>query len=128
VIKALAEDPRVDFFIGSVHHVHGVPIDYDRTMYEQARDETDQKLFEDYFDAMFAMLKDLRPPVVGHFDLIRLFSDAPNQDLKTWDGVWTKVVRNLNLIIEQGGLLEINSSALRKGLREPYPSRSVCEV
>lgn len=131
VIKALADDPRVDFFIGSVHHVHGIPIDYDRAMYEQARKVgggSDLKVFEDYFDGMFAMLQELRPRVVAHFDLIRLLSDAPNQDLKTWDSVWTKVVRSLKLIVEQGGLLEVNSSALRKGLHEPYPSQSVCKV
>ncbi|KFZ24184.1 hypothetical protein V502_01347 [Pseudogymnoascus sp. VKM F-4520 (FW-2644)] len=130
VIRGLAKDPRVDFFIGSVHHVHGIPIDYDRGMYESARkigDGSDQKLFEDYFDDMLAMLQELRPRVVAHFDLIRLLSDVPNQDLKTWDGVWAKVVRSLKLIIEQGGLLEVNSSALRKGLHEPYPSRSVCK-
>jgi histidinol-phosphatase (PHP family) len=128
MIKSLAEDSRVDFFIGSVHHVHGVPIDFDRAMYEQARCENDEALFGDYFDSMFAMLKDLRPPVVGHFDLIRLFSDLPNQDLKALNSVWAKVVRNLKMINEQNGLLEINSSALRKGLHEPYPSRSVCKV
>ncbi|KFY17632.1 hypothetical protein V492_00527 [Pseudogymnoascus sp. VKM F-4246] len=130
VIKGLADDPRVDFFIGSVHHVHGVPIDYDRAMYEQARkvgDGSDQRLFEDYFDSMFAMLQELRPRVVAHFDLIRLLSDAPNQDMKAWDSVWEKIVRSLKLIVEQDGLLEVNSSALRKGLHEPYPSRSVCK-
>ncbi|KAL5352205.1 hypothetical protein ACLOAV_002152 [Pseudogymnoascus australis] len=130
VIRCLARDTRVDFFIGSVHHVHGIPIDYDRAMYEQARqvgDGSDQKLFEDYFDSMFAMLQDVRPRVIAHFDLIRLLSDVPNQDLKTWDSVWAKAVRSLKLIAQQGGLLEVNSSALRKGLDEPYPSRSVCK-
>ncbi|OBT68706.1 hypothetical protein VE03_01631 [Pseudogymnoascus sp. 23342-1-I1] len=130
VIRGLAKDPRIDFFIGSVHHVHGIPIDYDRAMYENARnvgDGSDQRLFEDYFDSMYAMLQDLRPRVIAHFDLIRLLSDAPNQDLKTWDSVWEKAVRSLTIIVEQGGLLEINSSALRKGLHEPYPSLSICK-
>jgi histidinol-phosphatase (PHP family) len=33
----------------------------------------------------------------------------------------------LKVIVEQGGLVEVNSSGLRKGLNQPYPSRSVCE-
>ncbi|ELR07012.1 histidinolphosphatase [Pseudogymnoascus destructans] len=130
IIRGLAKDPRVDFYVGSVHHVHGIPIDFDRAMYEDARKVGgggDQKLFEDYFDAMLAMLQDLRPRVIAHFDLIRLFSDAPNQDLKTWNSVWARIVQCLKLIVYQGGLLEVNSSALRKGLHEPYPSRSICE-
>jgi histidinol-phosphatase (PHP family) len=100
-------------------------------MYEQARQVaggSDEKLFEDYFDAMLEMLDTLRPPVVAHFDLIRLFSDAPNQDLKSMEEVWSRIVKSLKVVVEQGALLEVNSSALRKGLKEPYPSRSVCEV
>jgi histidinol-phosphatase (PHP family) len=121
----------VDFFIGSVHHVHGIPIDYDTTMYNRARElagGSDLRLFEDYFDAQLEMLETLKPKVVGHFDLIRLLSDEPNRDLRVWEGVWVRAVRNLKVVVEQGGLLEINSAALRKGLKEPYPGRAICEV
>jgi histidinol-phosphatase (PHP family) len=102
-------------------------------MYHSARQiagGTDEELFEDYFDAQFEMLTQLRPKVVGHFDLIRLFSDETNRDLdlRDWKGVWERAVRNLRLVVEYGGLVEVNSSALRKGLREPYPGRAVCEV
>ena len=126
----MASDPNVDYFIGSVHHVHEVPIDYDRDLYVKARDAaggTDERLFEDYFDSQHEMLKALTPKVVGHFDLIRLLSDEPNRDLRSMKGVWERAVRNMKLIVEQGGLMEINTSALRKGLEEPYPTRSVCE-
>lgn len=130
-IEKLCEDVNVDYFVGSVHHMHGIPIDYDRAMYEKARavaGGSDERIFEDYFDAHYEMLKRLKPKVVGHFDLIRLLSDQPDRELSDWPGVWTRITRNLDLIKEQAGLLEINSSALRKGLREPYPSKSVCEV
>lgn len=130
-IKQLSKDPAVDLFLGSVHHVNEIPIDFDRPMYEAARKEsggTDEKLFEDYFDAQYDMLHDLRPPVVAHFDLIRLFADERDKDLKMMPGVWKKVVRNLDYCVRQGLMIEVNSAALRKGLKEPYPGRSVCEV
>lgn len=130
-IIELSKDPAVDYFIGSVHHVHGIPIDYDRTMYLNARSvsgTTDSQLFEDYFDSQYEMLKALKPQVVGHFDLIRLWSDDKDVDLKEMGGeVWRKVVRNLELVKEQGGLLEVNSAALRKGMREPYPGKAICQ-
>ncbi|KAH7412570.1 Polymerase/histidinol phosphatase-like protein [Cadophora sp. MPI-SDFR-AT-0126] len=129
-IKELASDPVIDYFIGSVHHVHTIPIDYDAAFYAKARDVaggTDEQLFEDYFDLQYEMLIELKPKVVGHFDLIRLLSPTPNASLKGIKGVWERVVRNLKVVVEQGGLLEINSSALRKGLEEPYPMRCVCE-
>lgn len=132
LVKSLLEIPGTDFFVGSVHHVHEIPIDFDKPFYQKARKVaggTDERLFEDYFDAQFEMLRALKPLVVGHFDLIRLLSDDPDRDLRAMgDGIWERIIRNLALIRAQGGLMEINSSALRKGLKEPYPSRSVCQV
>jgi histidinol-phosphatase (PHP family) len=110
--------------------VHGIPIDYDPALYAKARSVSggsDEKLFEDYFDSQYQMLLTLKPRVVGHFDLIRLMSDLPNRDLRELKGVWERIIRNLKVIVEQSGLVEVNSSGLRKGLLEPYPSRSVCE-
>lgn len=130
LIKELASHPTIDYFIGSVHHVHEIPIDYDTTMYSSAREKaggTDERLFEDYFDAQYEMLLALKPRVVGHFDLIRLLARDPNGDLRAWKGVWERVERNLGLVVEQGGLMEVNSAGLRKGLKEPYPGRAVVE-
>jgi histidinol-phosphatase (PHP family) len=120
-----------DFFIGSVHHVHTVPVDYDDETYREARriaGGTDERLFEDYFDSQFEMLKALRPPVVGHFDLIRLKSDDFNVSLKSMPGVWDRAMRNLDFIAGYGGLVEINSAAVRKGMDEPYPNREICKA
>ena len=130
-IQALLEKYQFDLFIGSVHHVHTIPIDYDRDMYIQARKMaggTDERLFEDYFDLQYDMLKALEPPVIGHFDLIRLLSDDPNADFKKWHSVWEKTLRNLDFIIAYGGIIELNSAALRKGMNEPYPQAEICKV
>ncbi|RKF57237.1 putative histidinol-phosphatase [Golovinomyces cichoracearum] len=131
LINQLATDPIIEYFIGSVHHVHHIPIDYNKQLYVKAREiagGTDERLFEDYFDAQYDMLTAVRPRVIGHFDLIRLLSDRRNIDLQKSKGVWTRVLRNLNFIVERDSLLEVNSSGLRKGLDEPYPMRCVCEA
>lgn len=111
--------------------MHTVPIDYDRPMYEEAREKaggTDERLFEDYFDAQLDMLEQLKPLVVGHFDLIRLKSDDMERSFTTWPGVWNKILRNLDFIASYGGMLELNSAALRKGMTEPYPKAEICKV
>lgn len=111
--------------------MHTVPIDYDRPMYEEAREKaggTDERLFEDYFDAQLDMLEQLKPLVVGHFDLIRLKSDDMERSFTTWPGVWNKILRNLDFIASYGGMLELNSAALRKGMSEPYPKAEICKV
>lgn len=131
-IQALASDPAVDYFIGSVHHAAGLPIDYDAAFYAKAVAAcggTEEGLYASYYDSQYEMLTSLRPNVVGHFDLIRLLSAEPGRKLKGWEGgkVWEKVTRNLGFVASYGGLLECNTSALRKGLEDPYPGREVAE-
>ena len=131
LIESLFNKYSFDIFVGSVHHVHTIPIDYDSTMYQRARrlsGGTDEKLFEDYFDAQHQMLQALKPPVVGHFDLIRLKSDNPEASFRQWGTVWHKILRNLDFIVSYGGVLELNSAALRKDMTEPYPKAEICRV
>jgi histidinol-phosphatase (PHP family) len=131
LIRGIQEKYHWDLFIGSVHHVHTIPIDFNRKMYEDAREKSggsDDTLFEDYFDAQHEMLRAIKPPIVGHFDLIRLLSDNPNQSFRRWEQVWKRIERNLKQVASYGGILELNSSALRKGLTEPYPQVEICQV
>lgn len=130
--------------------MRGIPIDFDRATYlrartsvlseQQPRDEgkeDDEVFFEAYYDEQYEMLRTLKPRVVGHFDLVRLLSDheqqapekrAASRDVRTWKGVWERIVRNLRVVVESGAWLECNTSALRKGLSEPYPCRAIAEV
>ena len=138
LVQSLAAPACVDYVIGSVHHAAGVPIDYDSTLYARARDAcggTEAQLHARYYDDQLTMLQALRPRVVGHFDLVRLLSEDPARDLRAWDadaeggcGVWERVRRNLAFVAGYGGWLECNTSALRKGLAEPYPGRAIAEV
>ncbi|PHH69044.1 hypothetical protein CDD80_7051 [Ophiocordyceps camponoti-rufipedis] len=108
-VTALAEDPCVDYFIGSVHHVHGLPIDYNSAFYADAVEASgggEEGLYEDYYDLQYQMLSSLSPRIVGHFDLIRLMSADPARDVSRWAGVWEKIRRNLRLVASQGGWLE----------------------
>lgn len=118
-----------DFWIGSVHHVAGHAIDFDGPAYEAASIACggEAGLWCAYFDAQHALLTSMHPPVVGHFDLIRLKSSAPDASLPSVaDGaVWARCMRNLAAVKAYGGLLEVNSAGLRKGLRDVYPGRDV---
>lgn len=131
LVERLLQQYQFDLFVGSIHHLHTIPIDFDKPRYEAARKisgGTDERVFEDYFDEQYVMLQTLKPPVVGHFDLIRLFSNDPNRSFKLMKGVWRKILRNLELIAGYGGLVELNSAAIRKGMSEPYPKVEICEV
>ncbi|GAP84779.2 putative histidinol phosphate phosphatase family protein [Rosellinia necatrix] len=195
LVTALAAHPAVDYFVGSLHHVNGVPIDYDREYYARAMasvvvvaepaaaaaatstttngsittngtanatttttttttangiaapngipagattanvngkaavdvEAREERMYERYYDEQYDMLVGLSPRVVGHFDLIRLMSADPGRDVRRWPGVWERIERNLAFVAAYGGWLECNSSALRKGLAEPYPCRPIAE-
>src|SRR5690606_3216341 len=89
-VLSLASAPTIDYFIGSLHHTLSIPIDFDAPTYARARDAcggTEEALYEKYYDEQWEMLKALKPRVVGHFDLIRLYSEDPGRDVREWRGV-----------------------------------------
>ncbi|KAK9455296.1 polymerase/histidinol phosphatase-like protein [Dipodascopsis uninucleata] len=132
LISRLRSKYEFDMFVGSVHHVKEIPIDFDIPSWELAMSKcggSPRELYAAYFDEQYDMLTDLKPPVVGHFDLIRLFSIEDSQKpIEQWPEVLEKVERNLDFIISYGGLVELNSAAIRKGWSEPYPRADICKL
>ena len=129
----------VDYIVGSVHHIRGVPIDFDRPTYEMAlkSGQHDQKrhltMLQAYLDAQFEVMDRLRPEVIGHFDLYRLFEPYASwyPDSSTPDGraIHAKLKRNIHFAASYGALFEVNSAAFRKGWTdETYPGRHVLRM
>lgn len=125
----------VEYVVGSVHHVDSQPIDFDITKFNSLLHSYPSPspssqfvpLFSSYFDAQFIMLQRIKPEVIGHFDLCKIY--YPEIDLGLLDKmVWSKVLRNIDYVIEYGGLFEISSAAFRKGWYTAYPSREVFQV
>ena len=131
-IRTLAKRYKFDFCVGSIHHVHGIPIDYNVELWKAARTScggTDDALFAAYFDEQFELIREIKPLVVGHFDVIRLWAPDKMIRLSQWGGtVWSKVVRNIEQVISYGGAFELNSAAFRKGFAEPYPTSEIAAV
>lgn len=117
----------VDYIVGSVHHVYEVPIDFDKPTFEKAVCKGGHPvLLSSYLDAQYEVMQRLRPEVIGHMDLFRLFDpDAPwIPDASTSEGktILDKMERNVRFAASYGALFEANSSAFRKGWRhETYP-------
>ncbi|ORX40135.1 putative histidinol-phosphatase [Kockovaella imperatae] len=147
-VQSLIEDPRIDYIVGSVHHVHGIPIDFDKATWQRAISESYKRthgtpLYQEdqtpasgaqvalflpflhaYFDAQFQMLQGLQPEVVGHFDLCSLYT--PGISLCSLEpALRSKIERNVRYVTDYGGLFEANSAALRKGWTSSYPSEDV---
>ncbi|ONH67354.1 Histidinol-phosphatase [Cyberlindnera fabianii] len=140
--KQIREEKVIDMCVGSVHFVRGVAIDMSREMLEETRDLCGgwKELFSEYFDVQWEVLTTLKPEVVGHFDLIRLFMAEKDVDPvtgktfkelsieKDWPDIWAKIQRNLEFVRSYGGLIELNSAAIRKSWSTPYPALDVADA
>jgi histidinol-phosphatase (PHP family) len=124
----------VSYIVGSLHHVNGTPIDFDRATFDKAvsnfpaqKDGLTQleHLFSAYFDAQYELLRRLHPEVVGHIDLCRLY--LPDANFGNPD-VWKKIERNVGYAVDYGALFEVNAAAFRKGWKAAYPGADVLKV
>ncbi|MCF6247990.1 MAG: histidinol-phosphatase HisJ [Desulfobacula sp.] len=115
-----------DYIVGSVHHVKDICFDYSREKYETACAVCGSidALYETYFDQQYKMINVLKPFVVGHFDLIRIFDDDyENRLLKA--NIADKIDRNLNLIKTLNLVMDFNLRPLAKGKKKPYIAASI---
>ncbi|KAJ1678976.1 hypothetical protein EV182_002978 [Spiromyces aspiralis] len=130
LVEGLRARHVLDYLVGSVHHVREIPIDFDERTYLQALDACGRSydsLFSEYFDAQYELITKLRPEVIGHFDVIRIFAPISEMSFSDRPLVWNKIVRNIQAAVEYGALFEINSRAWKKGLPGAYPQRDVIE-
>lgn len=127
----------VDYIVGSLHHTHSIPIDFDRETFDRSvasfeihsntNTLTDPhlRLVDQYLDDQMEVLQRLKPEVIGHFDLFRLFT--PELMLKA-SQVWSKVERNVSFAVEYGALFECNAAAFRKGWNTSYPAKEILDL
>lgn len=131
----------INMTVGSVHYLHKIPIDFSAELWlgarDQSKDKTARGLYKDYFDLQFEVISRLKPNVIGHFDLIRLFEPKDEIDPTTgikirdinlekdWPEVWEGIVKNIKFAVNYGALFELNSAAIRKGWDSPYPKKDI---
>lgn len=126
LIRGLKEKYHVDYVVGSVHHVKGIPIDISQESYNLAIQKVGsiEELYLKYYDSQYELIKEIKPEIIGHFDLIKLFS----LDFKISERILESIKRNIKLAVENGCIFEVNSRAFYKNLREPYPSDMVLKL
>jgi len=118
-----------DYVVGSVHFVDDLGFDYSREQYDQTAAAAGGKdeLYCRYFDLQYEMLQFLKPSVVGHFDLIRIF-DPDYKARLLHPEIMARIKRNLALIKELDLIMDFNLRSLLKGADEPYISRVILQM
>ncbi len=127
-IKELVAKFQPDYIVGSVRHINDIPFDYSQKEYDRCADACGSldNLYHAYFDLQFEMIQALKPFMVGHFDLIRIY----DKDYKTrlfQPEIRQKILRNLALIKKMGLVLDFNLRPLSRGEKDPYLMGSILE-
>lgn len=122
VMLGLRAQYGFDYVVGSVHHVAGHIIDYRREHFEAAVAECGglEGMAIRYYETYAQMLRDLRPEVAAHFDLVR--KNAPSEERVATPAVREAAFAALAEAARAGVILDINTGGYRKGLGRPYPA------
>ncbi|NOX35141.1 MAG: histidinol-phosphatase HisJ [Deltaproteobacteria bacterium] len=120
-IKNLVLKFQPDYIVGSVHHINDICFDYSKKEYDRVCSilGSYELMYEKYFDLQYEMIQSLKPFVVGHFDLIRIYDKNFKKRLLL-PKIKQRIMRNLALVKSLNLILDFNLRPLAKGEKEPY--------
>lgn len=113
-------DSDVDYLIGSIHFLGGWGFDNPEFIGEYEHKNMQQCWLE-YLRAVREMAESRLFQIVGHFDLLKIFNNPPDNELDD------AITHTLETIKDTGMAIEINSAGLRKPIGEIYPSKKILQ-
>jgi len=112
---------KVDFLIGSVHFLDNWGFDNPEFIKEWDKRDVDD-VYKEYFYLIEKMAGSKIFDIVGHIDLVKVFGHKPKKNIKD-------IAKNAIKAVKKSGMsIEINTSGLRKPVKEPYPSDELLEM
>ena len=121
---------KLDYILGSVHVLFGkagvFAFDDGRFLNKYKEYDGNDEIYIEYYDSLQVMIKsptfDL--DIVTHFDLPKKF----DKKIEDKDMVMGKVIETLELVKKHDLTVEINTSGLRKKVKEQYPSLEIIKI
>ena len=114
---------KLDYILGSVHVLFGkagvFAFDDGRFLNKYKEYDGNDEIYIEYYDSLQVMIKSttFSLDIVTHFDLPKKF----NKKVEDEDKVMEKVIETLELVKKHDLTVEINTSGLRKKVKEQYP-------
>jgi histidinol-phosphatase (PHP family) len=123
VFSRLEKEP-FDYFIGSTHYIKGFPFDNPEAQNEWRKKKIADEVWTQYMSLMFDMVSSGRFDIIGHFDLPKKFGYYPSS-MEKINNVIEKI---LEVAAQNQTAIEINTSGLRKPVKEIYPSLHILKL
>jgi histidinol-phosphatase (PHP family) len=128
-IKKLILTFQPDYIVGSVHHINDICFDFLKEDYNKICNMCGsyETMYEIYFDLQYEMIQTIKPFIVGHFDLIRIY-DPDYKKRMLYPSIVKRIKRNLKLIKSLNLVMDYNLRPLTKGEKEPYITDSILQM
>ncbi len=110
-----------DYLIGSVHYTDELPFDNPDLAEEWKGKEFADKVWHRYFELVLEMVESGKFNIIGHFDLPKKFGYYPH----SMDKINKLIIEIFSVASEHHMAIELNTSGLRKPVREIYPSPEI---
>jgi len=121
---------KLDYIIGSIHNLETefglFPFDDESFLFLYSRFDKIDEIFELYYETLKSMVesKMFKFDIIGHFDLPKKFNKKPINRRKI-----SKLIDEiLEIVKEKQIIIELNSSGLRKPVKEQYPSTEILKI
>jgi len=114
---------KLDYILGSVHVLFGkagiFAFDDGRFLNKYKEYDVNDEIYIEYYDSLQVMIGSptFELDIVTHFDLPKKF----DKSIEDKDMVMGKVIETLELVKKHDLTVEINTSGLRKKVKEQYP-------
>lgn len=121
VAEKIASDKRLDFIIGSMHQLRGEKDFYYIDYNNMSMDEI-YNLLERYFMEIYQLCKTDCFDVLGHLTYCLRYMKCRNgisPDISRFDEI---IAESFRLLAENGKGIEINTSGIRQGFGDAFPS------
>lgn len=118
-LRPMAEDPRLDFTIGSVHYIRGETFDSCKTYWTALTPEERDDAIAWYWCAVKHMAESGLFQIAGHIDLVKKFDIYPTSDMTDLITEALDAIKAANMIVE------LNTSGWIKDCKSCYPSEDI---
>ncbi|MCL1864772.1 MAG: histidinol-phosphatase HisJ family protein [Spirochaetes bacterium] len=119
--KRYLSDPTIDYIIGSCHFIGEWAFDNPKEIYKFDEKIIDEVYLE-YYRAVESIVDAKFCDIIGHFDLIKKFGHRPVSNM---DNVVRRIAKKM---ADKNITAEINTSGLKKPVKEFYPSDEILKI
>ncbi|MFA6568957.1 MAG: histidinol-phosphatase [Victivallales bacterium] len=113
-----------DYLIGSVHYTDEFPFDNPDFVEKWREKGVADNVWHRYFDLILQMVESGKFNIIGHLDLPKKFGYYP----ASMDKINKLILKVFTVASENNMAIELNTSGLRKPVREIYPSLEILKL